>query len=47
VFEAGIWPSGVFVLTTWYTPQQLSLRVSIFYLGATLSVERASYIFHR
>lgn len=36
LFEGGIFPSGCFVLTTWYTPSQLGFRLSIFYLGGAL-----------
>ena len=36
LFEGGIFPCGVFVMTTWYAPSQLAFRLSVFYMGGTL-----------
>ncbi|ODN76470.1 hypothetical protein L198_08065 [Cryptococcus wingfieldii CBS 7118] len=37
LFEAGVYPCSVFILTTWYTPSELHSRNTIFYCGASLS----------
>ena len=35
--EGGLFPGISYMLSCWYTREELSLRVSLFFLGATLS----------
>jgi hypothetical protein len=35
VFEAGMFPGCAYTLTTWYTPQQIHGRTTIFYIAAS------------
>ncbi|ODN76463.1 hypothetical protein L198_08058 [Cryptococcus wingfieldii CBS 7118] len=37
LFEAGMYPGCAWVLTTWYTPDQIHSRHTIFYCGACLA----------
>lgn len=37
MFESGLFPGLNFLLTTWYTRKELNIRVSIFFMGATLA----------
>ncbi|WVQ83730.1 hypothetical protein IAT38_005874 [Cryptococcus sp. DSM 104549] len=37
LFEAGMYPGCAYVLTTWYTPEQIHGRTTIFYCGASMA----------
>jgi len=37
MFESGLFPGLNYMLTTWYTRKEQSLRISIFFAGATLA----------
>lgn len=37
LFESGLFPGINYLLTTWYTRQEQSLRISLFFAGATLA----------